>query len=160
LCGNAREERNISFALPQGRHVDGKHVDTKKQIGFGISARSPSLPSRGSSLQSNARLSAASASFPVARIPALADPKQLGLQFKRNFSYFVQKNGAAMWRLQSARIRCAIAPVNAPFSCQTVRFPASRGNGRTVELDEGLGAPRAQIMNGPRNQLLSRPCSP
>jgi len=44
----------------------------------------------------------ACASFPAARTPSLAGAEQFGLQFERNFAYFVQKNGAAIGHFKTA----------------------------------------------------------
>src|SRR5258705_4753108 len=88
----------------------------------------------------------------------LKHAEQLGLQFERNFSYFVQENGAAISHfetpnpLRDRSCECALLVPEQLALEQTCR------NGRAIELDERFRAPRTQIMNPARNQFLSCAC--
>src|SRR5260370_15296372 len=138
--------------------MNGKYVQAKEEIGsepllgdhcFQIAVRRgnqarvcPERPRTSQSLE----------------LPLLQHAEQFGLQFKRNFSYFVQENGAAVGHfeapnaLRDRSCECALlVPEQLAFQ-QTCR------NGRAIELNERLRPPGAQIMNGTRNQFLPRPC--
>src|SRR5260370_27280913 len=88
-------------------------------------------------------------------LPLLQHAEQFGLQFERNFSYFVQKNGAAIGYFEASNPLRDRSCECAFLVSEQLAFQKARRNGRAVELDEGLGAPRAKIMNGSRNQFLS-----
>src|SRR5467141_4191415 len=152
------QERNIPLAFPQGRNVDGKNIQTKEEIGselllahhrFKIAVR------RGN--QARIGPKRARASQPL-ELPLLQDSEQFGLQFERNLSYFVQENRAAVGHFETANALRDRSRKCAFLVSEQFAFQQACRNGRAVELDEGLPAPRTQIMNATRNQLLSRAC--
>ncbi len=96
------QERNIPLALLQGRNVYGKDIQAKKEIRselllahhrFQIAVR------RGN--QTRIGPKRARASQPL-ELPLLQHAEQFGLQFERNFSYFVQENRAAVGHFETA----------------------------------------------------------
>ncbi len=150
------QERNIPLAFPQGRNVDGKNIQTKEEIGselllghhhFQIAVR------RGN--QARVGPKRARASQPL-ELPLLQDAEQFGLQFERNFSYFVQENRAAIGHFEAANPLRDRSCECAFLMSEQLAFQQARRNCRAVELDEGLRATGAQIMNGSRNQFFSR----
>src|SRR5260370_11029229 len=107
--------------------------------------------------QTRIRSKGARASQPL-ELPLLQHAEQFGLQFERNFSYFVQENRAAISHFETANpLRDRSCKCGCLVSEQ-VAFQQARRNGRAVELHEGLGAPRAQIMNAACDQFPSRAC--
>src|SRR5882724_1319245 len=149
------QEWNIPLAFPQGRDVHGKNIQAKEEIGpelllahhcFQISVRRRN--------QTRIGPKRARASQPL-ELPFLQHAEQVGLQFERNLSYFVQKNGAAIGHFESANPLRDRSCERAFLMSKQLAFQQTCRNRRAVELDERLRAPRAQIMNGSRNQFLS-----
>src|SRR5229473_4960624 len=154
------QERNISLAFPQGWNVDGKNIQTKEEIGpelllayhrFEIAVRR--------SNQTRVGPKRARASQPL-ELPLLQHAEQFGLQFKRNFSDFVQENRTAVGHFEAANALRDRSRECALLVSEQLAFEQACRNGRAVELHEGLRAPWAQIMNGTRDQFLSRACLP
>src|SRR5260370_18539234 len=97
----------------------------------------------------------ARASQPL-ELPLLQHAEQFGLQFERNFSYFVQENRATIRHFESPNALRDRSCECALLVSEQLAFEQACRNCRTIELDERLRATGAQIMNGTRNQFLSR----
>src|SRR6267143_188367 len=149
------QQRDIPLAFPQGRDVDGENIQAKEEIGSELLlAHHRFLIAGCCGNQKRICSKRARASQPL-ELPLLQHAEQFGLQFERNFSYFVQKNGAAIGHFEAAdplRDRSGECAFLVP---EQLALQQARRNGRAVELDEGFGAPRAQIMNGARDQFFS-----
>src|SRR5258708_17598210 len=150
------QQRNIPLAFPQGRDMNGKYVQAKEEIGsepllgdhcFQIAVR------RGNQARVGPERPRTSQSL---ALPLLQHAAQFGLQFKRNFSYFVQENGATIGHLETANALRDRSRECAFLVSEQLPFQQTCRNGRAVQLDERLRAAGAQIMNGPRNQFFSR----
>src|SRR6266436_622988 len=152
------QKRNIPLALAKGWNMNGKNIQAKEEIRSELLLAHHHLQiavCRGNQTRIGSKCSRTSQSL---ELLLLQHAEQFGLQFERNFSYFVQKNRAAIGHfeapnaLRDRSCECAfLVPKQLAFQ-QTCR------NGRAVELDEGLRAPRAQIMNAACDQFLSRAC--
>src|SRR6267378_4310863 len=154
----AHQERNIPVAFPQRRNVDGKNIQTKEEIGSELLLAHHRLQiavRRGN--QTRICSKRARAAQPL-ELPLLQHSEQFGLQFERNFSYFVQKNGAAIGDFEAANALRDCSRKCAFFMSEQLTFQQARRNGRAVELHEGFRPPWTQIMNGAGDQFLSRPC--
>src|SRR5258706_7726203 len=79
----------------------------------------------------------ARASQPL-ELPLLQHTEQFGLQFERNFSYFVQKNRAAISHLESPNPLRDRSRERAFLVSEQLAFEQACRNCRAVELDEGL----------------------
>src|SRR5258705_12946506 len=79
-----------------------KHSSEKRDP-IGTSARSPSLPNRGSSRQSNAHLFEACASFPAARIPSLATRGAVWSAIREEPLLLRREKSCRHWQLRSGR---------------------------------------------------------
>src|SRR5260221_12520575 len=146
------------MAFAQGRNVNRKNIHAKKEIGselllahhrFQIAVR------RGN--QTCIRRKRPRASQPL-ELRFWQRAEQFGLQFERNLSYFVQKNRAAIGHFETANALRDRSRKCAFLVSKQLAFQQARRNGRAVQLNEGLRAPWAQIMNGARDQFLSRAC--
>src|SRR5438094_146284 len=89
-----REQRNVLLAFPQGRNADWKHV----QPVIEIASKFPSgnhlfkIAVRGG-YEANVNFASKRASQAF-ELPLLQCPQQLGLDFNRNVSNFIQKQRA------------------------------------------------------------------
>src|SRR6267378_5638518 len=96
------QERNIPLAFPQGRNMDRENIQAKEEIGselllgyhrFEIAVR------RGNQTRIGPKRARTSQSL---ELSLLQHAEQLGLQFERNFAYFVQENRAAIGHFEAA----------------------------------------------------------
>src|SRR6266478_5029403 len=136
--------------------MNGKYIQAKEQIGselllghhrFEITVR------RGNQARAGPERPRTSQSL---ELPLLQHAEQFGLQFKRNFSYFVQENRATIGHLETADALRDRSRECAFLVSKQLAFQQTCRNCRAVQLDERLRAAGAQIMNGPRNQFFSR----
>src|SRR5260370_18914323 len=88
-------------------------------------------------------------------LPLLQHAEQFGLQSERNLPYLVQKNRAAVGHFEAAGALRDCSRECALLVAEQLAFQQTCRNSRAVEFDERLRAPRAQIMNGSRNQFFS-----
>jgi len=156
-CVSAAPGAEYPHRVPQGRNVDRKNIQAKEKIDR-TSARSHPFQiavSRGNQTcigPNRARASQRSNSL-------LQHAEQFGFAIREEFLLFRPGKSCRHRRLRSGQCGCAIAPVNAPFSCpNSFAFQQTGRNGAQLSLTKGFGAPRTQIMNPARNQLLSRAC--
>src|SRR5467141_4266842 len=140
------QQRNIPLAFPQGRNVDGKNIQAKKEIGselllahhrFEIAVRSGNQACVGPKR--------ARASQPL-ELSLLQHAEQFGLQLERNLSYLIQKNRTAVGYFEAANALRDRSRECALLMPKQLAFQQARRYGRAVELHEGLGPPRTQIM--------------
>jgi len=95
------KQRNISLAFPQRRNVYGKNIQAKEEIGRNFC--SATIASKSRFVAAIKRASVRSVRELPSRSNSLScsTRSSFGLQFERNFSYFVQKNRAAISHFES-----------------------------------------------------------
>ncbi len=87
----------------------------------------------------------------------LQDAQQFGLQLERNLADLVQEDGSAIGQLKAADALRDGAGESAALMSEEFTFQQSGRNGGTVQLDEGTGMPRAEVMQSTGDQLFARP---
>src|SRR6516162_9777879 len=85
----------------------------------------------------------------------LQDAQQLGLQFERDVTYFVQKERPFIRELESAGFAHDRARKCTLFVPEKLALEQARGNGGAVHLDEWPITSRAQIVDGAGKKLLA-----
>jgi len=128
-------------AFPQGRNVDGKNIQTKEENRIGTSGSlTIASKSRFVAAIKRASVRSVSASFPSrSNSPLLQHAEQFGLQFERDFSYFVQKNRATVAHFESPNPLCDSAPVNCAFPCPNSSLSSKPvGMAAQLSLTNGL----------------------
>src|SRR5207245_4055806 len=154
----ADEQRNILLTLPQGWDGYGKDVDAKKQIGPKLLLRHHGFQvAVGSSNQTRICAESLRASQPF-ELALLQHAKKFRLQFERNFPNFVQKNRSAIGHFETSDALRDRSCECAFLMPKELAFEQASRDRRAIQLYEGLRASRAQIMNGPGNQLFARAC--
>ena len=90
-------------------------------------------------------------------VAALQHAQQLHLQIGRHLGDFVEEERAAVGAFEHA----AMPPVGAgeapAFVAEELALHQGGGDRAAVDRDEAVPAPTAQIVEGPRHQLLARP---
>lgn len=85
----------------------------------------------------------------------LQETKQLGLQAQRHFTNLIEKNRAALCRLNSARIRLHRSGERAPRIPEEFCLQQRLRNRSTVDDHERPSGTRAQLVNCPSHQLFA-----
>src|SRR5262249_24795471 len=86
----------------------------------------------------------------------LQDAEQLGLQLQRDVADFVQEERSLVGQLETTSLRADGAGEGALLVTEQLTLQQTGGDGRAVELDERASLPRAQFVQGPRDQFLAR----
>src|SRR6516225_5587229 len=86
----------------------------------------------------------------------LQDAQQLGLQFERDVTYFVQKKRSFICKLESAGFAHDRARKGTLFVPEKLALEQAGGNGGAVHLDEWPTPSRAQIVDGAGEKFLAR----
>src|SRR5439155_18708292 len=84
------------------------------------------------------------------------DPQELRLHFEWEVLNLIQKDRATVGQLEAAdalRHGARERPFLVP---EELAFEQSRGNRRAIQLHEGVRTPRAEVVNGARNEFLAR----
>src|SRR6267143_6759519 len=151
------QQWNIPLPFPQGRNVNRKNIQAKKEIRselllahhrFQIAVR------RGN--QTRIGPKRARTSQPL-ELSLLQHSEQFGLQFEGNFSYFIQENRATVGHFEPPNALRDRSGECTFLVSEQLAFQQARRNGRAVQLHERFRPPWAQIMNGAGDQFLSRP---
>src|SRR6266404_6344740 len=85
----------------------------------------------------------------------LQNTKQLCLQFERNIADFIQEQGAAVRRLETAQLLRHSAREGALFMTKEFALEESQGNRRAVQLHEGSICPPAVHVDSMRNEFFA-----
>jgi hypothetical protein len=85
----------------------------------------------------------------------LEHAEQLGLQLWRDVTHLVEKQCPPVRQLEAAALLGDGAGEGALFVAIQFALQEARGDGRTVQLDEGAALARAQVVNGAGDQLLA-----
>ena len=86
----------------------------------------------------------------------LQNPQQFGLQFEWDVAHFVEKQGSLIGSLEPAGLAHYGAGKCSLLVPKELALEQAAGNGGTVQLNEGLTASRAQIVNGAGDKFFSR----
>src|SRR5258708_38624829 len=86
----------------------------------------------------------------------LQHTEQFRLQLKRNITYFVQKERASMGPFESSDALGQRARESAALMAEQLALKETKRDGSTVDFDECLIAPRAEIADRGGNQFLAR----
>ena len=81
--------------------------------------------------------------------------QNLGLELQRKISHFIQEKGSLMAELQASDLLCDGASEGPFFMPEQFTFEEPGGNGRTVELDEGVIPASAQFVESAGDELFA-----
>jgi hypothetical protein len=84
----------------------------------------------------------------------LQNPKQFYLHLGREFRDLIQKDGPSIGKLESALLLAHGAGKRSSDMAEQFTFQNALRQGAAIDGDKGLIAPRSQVVNGCRNQLL------
>src|SRR5207237_7546986 len=87
----------------------------------------------------------------------LQHTKQLRLKIEGDLADFVEKHRAAIGELETADALADSPRERAPLVAEQLPLEQSRGNGRTIQLDERGVAGRAALVDRARDDLLAAP---
>src|SRR6516162_11330906 len=153
----AYEERNIFAPLAQRRHHDRKNVKTIIEVAAKpllIHLLSQIRIRRGD--QAGIGVKCPRASQPLT-LSLLQHAQQLGLNLQRNIPDLIEKDGPAIRQLEAADALRDGAGKRAPLVSAELAFEQAGRYRRAVELDEGVRAAKAEIVDGAGDQFFSRP---
>src|SRR5712692_9639185 len=149
------QKRNVLRTVSKRGDPDGKDVQPVEEIrpehppidhGLQIAVRRRDHPGIGAQ--------GARAAQPL-EFPFLEHAKQLRLQLERDLADLVQEEGSSICHLEASDALSAGARECALLVPEELTFQETGRNGCAVELDERARAPRAEIMDGPSQQLLA-----
>src|SRR5262249_29484881 len=86
----------------------------------------------------------------------LQGAEQLGLKLLRGVAYLVEEECSLVRQLEAADLLHDGAGEGALLVSEQLALQQPRGDGRTVQLDEGAALARAQVVQGPSDELLAR----
>ena len=87
----------------------------------------------------------------------LEHTQQLGLKLQRNIADLVEEYRTAVRQLEAADALCNGASERAFLVSEQLAFEQACRYSRAVELDEGVRAAKAEIVDRARDQFFSRP---
>src|SRR5712692_11158065 len=149
------EERDVLAPLPERRHVDGQYIETIEEV----VAERP-LAHRlaeidvGGGEHAHVDRDRPHAAHPL-HLALLEHAEQARLEIEAQGADLVEEDGTAVSQLELAELARVGAGEGAALVAEQLRFDQRVGNGRHVDGDEGLVAPRAAPMDGPGDQLLA-----
>src|ERR1700731_2666872 len=88
----------------------------------------------------------------------LQNAQQLGLQRRRNITHFVQEERAFVCRLETANLLRYGSGERAFLVAKELAFQQIQRNGSAIQPYEGTSAPRAEVVNRVRDELLAGAC--
>jgi hypothetical protein len=146
---------NIFTALSQGRQLDRKYIQTKIEITtkFAISHHLGQV-TVGCSDKPNIHLVSPTATQAFEFL-FLQYAKQFGLKLRRNIADLIQEERAFIGQLEAAKLLRDSSSECSLFVAKKLAFQKIEWNGGAVQLDKWAPAPRADIVNGTRDQLLA-----
>src|SRR5437899_11673668 len=152
------EQGNVFRTLVQGRHVNGKDIETIEQVGpkslLLDERREITVRSRD---QSSVRAERAAASQSL-ELPLLQTAEALLLEIEGNLADLVQEDRPAVGELEAADALRDGAGKGALLVAEQLALEQSRRDRGAVQLHERLRASRAQVVDRARDQLLPGPC--
>ncbi len=133
-----RQQSDVSSPIPERRKVDRKHVQAVIEVGaefFLFHHTAQVLIGRGNDPHVGAQSMAAAQAL---ELLFLEDPEKLRLQFQ--------------WKIaRHSAGECA------PFATEELALQQGTRYRRATECDEAIFAPRAALVNRPRNHFLASP---
>ena len=89
-------------------------------------------------------------------LPLLQGPEQLGLNRRRDFADFIEKDRSVAGDFEEPCLVAHCTRERAAHVPEQLRFEQRLGEGCTVDADERRGGPRALIVNQADDELLAR----
>src|SRR5437870_7104605 len=149
------EQRDVLDALAQRRHHDRHYVEPVVEI-FAEGAAADGLLEvrvrRGD--EAHVDLDRPGAADPL-DLALLEYPQELGLELGPQGADLVEEERAALRELELAKLALVGAGERTLLVAEQVGLDESLGDRRWVDGDEGLLAPRALMVDGPRDELLA-----
>ncbi len=151
-----RQQRDVPFAVPQGRHLDHHHRDAIVEV----LAKRP-FPHRPTQILVAGRdqPDVGARGFAVSHLdefPCLDGPQQLGLQGQADLADLVDEQCARVGQREEARPVLHGPREAAPNVAEEMAFDQRLGNGRAVQRHERPIRARALHVNGPSDKLFAR----
>jgi hypothetical protein len=85
----------------------------------------------------------------------LQNAEELGLQGEGHIADFIKKESPFVSQFEATNSLCDCARKSTPFMAKELTFEQVEGNRRTVQLDQGLAAAGARIMNRVSDEFLT-----
>ena len=149
------EVRDVLHAFAQGRDVNGHHVKAEEQVLAELLALDAFLEMPvGGGDDANIHLDRAVAADAF-QFAFLQDAQELGLDLRRDFADFVQKNGAVVGKLETAFAFGDGAGERAFLMAKKFAFDKIFRNGGAIELDEGGAGALALTIEGAGDKFLA-----
>ena len=153
----ADQGRDVLRPLPQGRHRDGDHVEAEVQVLAEVALLDLDLQllvRGGDDAHVHVdRLLGADA----LHLALLQHAQHLGLRAQAHVPDLVQEDGALVRQLELPDLLLGGPRERALLVPEQLALDELLGDGRAVDLHEGLVAPQAVAVDGPRDQLLAHP---
>ena len=149
------QDGDVAGAVAQRRSEDGKYLEPVKEVAAELLLRDHlAQVAVGGRDQANIDRDGpvTAQAFDLA---FLERAQQLGLQIERHLADLVQKQRALVRQFQTAHLARDSAGECALLVAEQLAFQQAGRNGGAVELDKRPVAPRAQPVDGARQQLLA-----
>src|SRR5437899_9481459 len=150
--------RNVFAARPQRWQQDREHVQTVVEVDakFAPLHHLRQITVRCSH-QPNVHLVSPSAAQAL-ELLFLQDTEQFGLQCQRNIAHFIQEERAFVGQLETANPLRYGSGERDFLVAKKLTFQQIQRNGSAIQLCERASAPRADVVNRARDQLLAGAC--
>ena len=151
-----RQRRDVFRPFPQGGHGNDHDVEPIIQVlaEFSLFNRLRQVAVCGGQ---NAHVDPTGRfSSQTARLVILKKPEQAHLRFRRHFTYFIQKNGAAVRQFKLSRLSSLVGSGKRPgFIAEQFALHQIARNRAAVHDDERLAPTGGSIVNGVGEQLFT-----
>src|SRR6266851_7491254 len=150
--------RNVFATRPQRWQRNREHIQTVVEV----AAKFVPLDhlhqiSVGRSYQANVHLVSPSAAQAF-ELLFLQDTQQFGLQSRRNISHLVQEERPFVSQFEATDLLRDSPGKSASLMPKKLAFQQIEWNGSAIQFNKRASAPRAQIVNRARDQLLAGAC--
>src|SRR5258707_801589 len=150
--------RNVFTACSQRWQRDRKHIQTVIEITAKfVPVHHVHQISVGRSYEPNVHLMSPSAAQALEFL-FLQDTQQFGLQSRRNIAHLVEEQRAFVGQLETANLLRYGSSERASLVAKKLAFQQIERNGSAIQFNEWASAPRAKIVNRPRDQFLAGAC--
>src|ERR1039457_2127946 len=149
------QQRDVFFALPERRHVDWENIQTVIEV-----FTEPAVLDLFLQIPVGGRDDPyigfygtwAAQSFKLA---VLNDPQQLGLQFQRQISDFIEEYGASVGQLKTPDLSGIGPGEGAPFTPEELAFDEGRRQCRAVDCYHWPGLAYTTVVDGACHDSLA-----
>ncbi len=150
------QQGDVFPSLPQRRNANREHVQSVKQIAAKFAFCDHFLEVTVSGCNQPYIYFPGVDAAQTFEFAFLQSTQKLGLDLKGDITDFIKKQGALISKFQSLDFLADGAGKSALFMTKQFAFEQPGRNSRTIEFHECTLLAPAVIVNGPRNQFLSR----